>query len=239
MTGADAPARRYRDLAASHWVLPTGALNSLGDVPGVTVGHRTIRREGVNTGVTAVIPQPSNLFLDKLTAAVTKLTVGNGLDPASVLGPLIDAQAVAKVEAHVADALAHGAELRLGGRRHPLGGNFYAPTVLTGATPAMQITREETFGPVAAIYPFADEADAITQANASEFGLASYFYARDLSRVWRVAEALEYGMVGVNTGLISTAVAPFGGVKLSGVGREGSRHGVEEYVELKYVCLGL
>ena len=178
-------------------------------------------------------------FADKLTAAVTKLTVGNGLDPASVLGPLIDAQAVAKVEAHVADALAHGAELRLGGRRHPLGGNFYAPTVLTGATPAMQITREETFGPVAAIYPFADEADAITQANASEFGLASYFYARDLSRVWRVAEALEYGMVGVNTGLISTAVAPFGGVKLSGVGREGSRHGVEEYVELKYVCLGL
>jgi succinate-semialdehyde dehydrogenase / glutarate-semialdehyde dehydrogenase len=178
-------------------------------------------------------------FANKLTAAVAKLTVGDGLDRESVLGPLIDVNAVAKVETHVADALAQGAELRLGGRRHALGGNFYAPTVLTGATPTMRITREETFGPVAAIYPFEDEADAIAQANASEFGLASYFYAHDLSRVWRVAEALEYGMVGVNTGHISTAAAPFGGVKLSGVGREGSRHGIDEYVELKYVCLGL
>ncbi|MFO1144995.1 MAG: NAD-dependent succinate-semialdehyde dehydrogenase [Amaricoccus sp.] len=178
-------------------------------------------------------------FAEKLTAAVAKLTVGDGLAPDSVLGPLIDANAVAKVEAHVADALAHGAEIRLGGARHPLGGNFYAPTVLTGATPEMLVTREETFGPVAALYRFEDEAEAIAQANASEFGLASYFYARDLSRVWRVAEALEYGMVGVNTGLISTPVAPFGGVKLSGLGREGSRHGIDEYVELKYVCLGL
>jgi succinate-semialdehyde dehydrogenase/glutarate-semialdehyde dehydrogenase len=178
-------------------------------------------------------------FAEKLTAAVARLAVGDGLAPDSALGPLIDASAVAKVEAHVADAVAKGAELRLGGQRHALGGNFYAPTVLTGATPEMRITREETFGPVAAIYPFEDEAEAIAQANASDFGLASYFYARDLSRVWRVAEALEHGMVGVNTGLISTAVAPFGGVKLSGVGREGSRHGLDEYVELKYVCLGL
>ncbi|MFO1143232.1 MAG: NAD-dependent succinate-semialdehyde dehydrogenase [Amaricoccus sp.] len=178
-------------------------------------------------------------FAEKLTTAVAKLTVGDGLAPDSLLGPLIDANAVAKIEAHVADALAHGAELRLGGARHPLGGNFYAPTVLTGATPEMLVTREETFGPLAALYRFDDEADAIAQANASEFGLAAYFYARDLSRVWRVAEALEYGMVGVNTGLISTPVAPFGGVKLSGLGREGSRHGVDEYVELKYVCLGL
>ena len=178
-------------------------------------------------------------FVEKLTAAVAKLQVGDGLASGSVLGPLIDANAVAKVEAHVADARSKGATVRLGGERHTLGGNFYAPTVLTGATGDMRITREETFGPVAAIYEFADEADAIAQANDSEFGLASYFYARDLSRVWRVAEALEYGMVGVNTGLISTAVAPFGGVKLSGVGREGSRHGIEEYVELKYVCIGL
>lgn len=178
-------------------------------------------------------------FAEKLTASVAKLRVGDGFAPESVLGPLIDANAVAKVEAYVADALAKGAKLRAGGKRHALGGNFYAPTVLTGATPDMKITREEIFGPVAAIYPFEDEADAIAQANASEFGLAAYFYARDHSRVWRVAEALEYGIVGVNTGLISTAVAPFGGVKLSGIGREGSRHGIEEYVELKYVCLGL
>ena len=156
-----------------------------------------------------------------------------------MLGPLIDANALAKVEAHVADARVHGAEVRLGGARHALGGNFYQPTVLTGATREMRLTREETFGPVAAIYAFDTEAEAIAEANASEFGLASYFYARDLSRVWRVAEALDYGMVGVNTGLISTAAAPFGGVKLSGLGREGSRHGIEEYVEVKYVCLGL
>ncbi len=178
-------------------------------------------------------------FAEKLAAAVGKLAVGDGLTAGSDLGPLIDAIAVAKVEDHVADALAKGAELRLGGRRHALGGNFYEPTVLVGATPDMRITREETFGPVAAIYTFEDEADAIAQANASDFGLASYFYARDLGRVWRVAEALEYGMVGVNTGLISTVSAPFGGVKLSGVGREGSRHGIDEYVELKYVCLGI
>ena len=178
-------------------------------------------------------------FVEKLVAAVARLKVGDGFAPGSVLGPLIDANALAKVEAHVADARVHGAEVRLGGARHALGGNFYQPTVLTGATREMRLTREETFGPVAAIYAFDTEAEAIAEANASEFGLASYFYARDLSRVWRVAEALDYGMVGVNTGLISTAAAPFGGVKLSGLGREGSRHGIEEYVEVKYVCLGL
>jgi succinate-semialdehyde dehydrogenase/glutarate-semialdehyde dehydrogenase len=178
-------------------------------------------------------------FADKLTAAVARLRVGDGRTPGTVLGPLIDTAAVAKIEAHVADALAGGATLRLGGRRHALGGTFFEPTVLTGATLGMLVTGEETFGPLAALYVFEDEAEAIAQANATDFGLAAYVYARDLSRVWRVAEALDYGMVGVNTGLISTAAAPFGGVKRSGLGREGSRHGIEEYTELKYLCLGL
>lgn len=177
-------------------------------------------------------------FADKLAAAVAELKTGNGFDEGVTLGPLIDAAAVAKVEDHIADAVGKGAAVRLGGQRHALGGTFFEPTVLTGVTSAMSVAREETFGPVAPLFHFEDEADVIAQANDTEFGLASYFCARDLSRVWRVAEALEYGMVGVNTGFISTAEAPFGGIKSSGLGREGSRYGIEEFCELKYVCLG-
>jgi succinate-semialdehyde dehydrogenase/glutarate-semialdehyde dehydrogenase len=152
---------------------------------------------------------------------------------------LIDGAAVAKVEEHLQDAVAKGARIVIGGKRHALGGTFFEPTVVAGATPEMLCAREETFGPVAPLFRFATEADAIRMANDTEFGLAAYLYTRDLSRSWRVAEALEYGMVGLNTGLISTEVAPFGGIKESGIGREGSRHGILEYTELKYVCVGL
>ena len=177
-------------------------------------------------------------FAEKLATAVAKLKIGNGLDDGVVLGPLIDDKAVAKVEEHIADALGKGAQVSLGGKRHALGGTFFETTILTGVTPEMAVACEETFGPLAPLFAFKDEADVIAQANDTEFGLASYFYARDLARVWRVAEALEYGMVGVNTGLISTAEAPFGGVKSSGLGREGSKYGIEEFTEIKYVCLG-
>ncbi len=177
-------------------------------------------------------------FAEKLAKAVGRLKTGNGFDEGVVLGPLIDDAAVAKVEEHVADAVAKGAKVALGGKRHILGGNFFEATVLTGVTPDMAVAQEETFGPVAPLFSFEDEADVIAQANDTEFGLASYFYARDLSRVWRVAEVLEYGMVGVNTGLISTAEAPFGGIKSSGLGREGSKYGIEDFIEIKYVCLG-
>ncbi|NKJ04738.1 NADP-dependent succinate-semialdehyde dehydrogenase [Rhizobium sp. SG741] len=177
-------------------------------------------------------------FADKLSKAVATLKTGNGFDEGINLGPLIDEAALTKVEEHVADALAKGGRIVAGGHRHQLGGRFYEATVLADVTPAMAVAKEETFGPVAPLFRFKDEADVITQANDTEFGLASYFYAKDLARVFRVAEALEYGMVGVNTGLISTAEAPFGGVKLSGLGREGSRYGIEEFIEIKYVCLG-
>lgn len=179
-------------------------------------------------------------FAAHLTEAVgAQLKVGNGLDPGVMQGPLIDAAALAKVERHVADAVAHGAKILIGGQRHPLGGTFYQPTILSEVTPAMLIAREETFGPVAPLFRFHSDAEAIALANATEFGLAAYFYSRELSRVFRVAEALQYGMVGVNTGLISTEVAPFGGIKQSGFGREGSKYGIEEYLDLKYVCLAL
>jgi succinate-semialdehyde dehydrogenase/glutarate-semialdehyde dehydrogenase len=177
-------------------------------------------------------------FSGKLAAAVAKLRTGNGMEEGVILGPLIDKPALEKVEEHVADALAKGARVVQGGRRHALGGTFYEATVLADVTQAMAVAREETFGPVAPLFRFKDEADVIHLANDTEFGLASYFYAKDLARVFRVAEALEYGMVGVNTGLISTAEAPFGGVKLSGLGREGSKYGIEEFMEIKYVCLG-
>lgn len=177
-------------------------------------------------------------FAEKLTAAVARLKIGNGLDEGVVLGPLIDPAALEKVEEHVADAVSKGARILQGGKPHALGGTFYEATILADVTPEMAVAREETFGPLAPLFRFKDEADVIAQANDTEFGLASYFYANDLSRVFRVAEALEYGMVGVNTGLISTAEAPFGGVKLSGLGREGSRYGIEEFTEIKYVCLG-
>jgi succinate-semialdehyde dehydrogenase/glutarate-semialdehyde dehydrogenase len=171
-------------------------------------------------------------FSHKLAQAVAKLKTGNGMEDGVILGPLIDQPALKKVEEHVADALAKGARVVQGGRRHSLGGTFYEATVLADVTQAMAVARE------APLFRFKDESDVIAQANDTEFGLASYFYAKDLARVFRVAEALEYGMVGVNTGLISTAEAPFGGVKLSGLGREGSKYGIEEFMEIKYVCLG-
>ncbi len=175
-------------------------------------------------------------FAERLTRAVGQLKVGSGFDHGVVQGPLIDLAAVEKVESHIRDAVAKGASVAIGGERR--GGLFFAPTVLTGVTPAMAVAREETFGPVAPLFRFETDADAIAMANDTEFGLAAYFYGQDLRRVWRAAEALEYGIVGVNTGLISTEVAPFGGVKESGIGREGSKYGIDEYLEVKYVCIG-
>ena len=177
-------------------------------------------------------------FTEKLVAAVRKLRVGDGLTGETEQGPLIDAAALAKVEEHVSDATGKGAKIASGGKRHALGGTFYEPTVLTGVTRDMMVAREETFGPVAPLFRFKTEAEAIAMANDTEFGLASYLYTRDLARSWRVSEALEYGIVGLNTGIISTEVAPFGGVKESGTGREGSKYGILDYTELKYVCIG-
>jgi succinate-semialdehyde dehydrogenase/glutarate-semialdehyde dehydrogenase len=177
-------------------------------------------------------------FAAKLADAVAKLQVGPGTAAGITTGPLIDDKAVAKVEEHVRDAVAKGARIVTGGERHPLGGRFFLPTVLADVTADMLITREETFGPVAPLYRFADEAEAIRRANDTEFGLACYFYSRDIGRVWRVAEALEFGLVGINEGFISTAVAPFGGVKESGLGREGSKYGVDDFTEIKYLCMG-
>jgi succinate-semialdehyde dehydrogenase/glutarate-semialdehyde dehydrogenase len=177
-------------------------------------------------------------FAEKLKDRVANLKVGNGVESGVTQGPLINQEAVAKVEDHVADATSRGAKVALGGKRHALGGNFYEPTVLTGVTREMKIFSEETFGPVAPLIRFKDDAEVVEMANDSEFGLASYFYSRDIGRAWRVAEQLEAGMVGVNTGLITTQVAPFGGVKESGLGREGSKYGIDEYVEIKYICFG-
>jgi succinate-semialdehyde dehydrogenase/glutarate-semialdehyde dehydrogenase len=177
-------------------------------------------------------------FTNKLVDAVSQLRVGDGLKGATDQGPLIDAKALAKVEQHVADAVSRGAQIAHGGKRHALGGTFYQPTIVTNVTNDMLMAREETFGPVAPLLRFDTESQAIRMANDTEFGLASYFYTRDLARSWRVAEALEYGIVGLNTGLISTEVAPFGGIKESGIGREGSRYGILDYTELKYLCMG-
>lgn len=177
-------------------------------------------------------------FARKLSIEVEKMKVGSGIDENVVQGPLIDMNAVEKVEQHIADALNHGAEIAVGGKRHQLGGTYFQPTVLTDVTARMKIAREETFGPLAPLFRFSEEDEVIKMANDTEFGLASYFYSNDIARVWRVAEELEYGMVGINTGLISTEVAPFGGVKQSGLGREGSSYGIEEYLEMKYLCLG-
>ncbi|NUT16047.1 MAG: NADP-dependent succinate-semialdehyde dehydrogenase [Cupriavidus sp.] len=177
-------------------------------------------------------------FAEKLVAAVAKLKVGYGVEPGVLQGPLINEDAVAKVESHIADALGKGARLLTGGKRHALGGTFFEPTVLADVTPAMRVAREETFGPLAPLFRFSTDEEAIAMANDTEFGLASYFFSRDIGRVWRVAEALEYGMVGINTGLISNEVAPFGGVKQSGLGREGSKYGLDEYLEIKYLCMG-
>jgi succinate-semialdehyde dehydrogenase/glutarate-semialdehyde dehydrogenase len=177
-------------------------------------------------------------FSEKLAAAVGKLRVGDGLKGVTEQGPLIDAKAVAKVEEHIADAVRKGASVALGGKRHALGGTFFEPTILTGVTTEMMIAREETFGPIAPLFKFQTEAEAIAMANDTEFGLAAYVYTRDLARSWRVSEAIEYGIVGLNTGIISTEVAPFGGVKESGTGREGSKYGILDYTELKYICVG-
>ena len=177
-------------------------------------------------------------FVDKLAERSRALQVGVGTEAGVTQGPLIDDAALKKVEEHVADAKAHGARVVAGGAGHAKGGRFYQPTVLADVTAEMLVAREETFGPVAAVFRFTDEADAIVQANATEFGLSAYFYSRDVTRVWRVAEALESGIVGINTGIISNEVAPFGGVKQSGLGREGSVHGIDEYLEMKYICLG-
>ncbi|SOC55532.1 succinate semialdehyde dehydrogenase [Chromohalobacter canadensis] len=181
-----------------------------------------------------------NAFSEKLAAAMnSELHVGPGTDEGVNIGPLIDDDAVAKVSEHIQDAVDKGAELLLGGHTHPLGGRFFTPTLVSHANADMKVAHEETFGPLAAVLPFDDEEDAVQMANDTRFGLASYFYANDLRRVWRVAEALEYGMVGINTGLISNASAPFGGVKASGLGREGSKYGLAEYMETKYLCMDL
>ena len=197
-----------------------------------------------NAGQTCVCPNRIYVqsgavaaFSEKLAARVATLRVGPGLGEGAQIGPLIEEAAVQKVEAHLADALAHGARVMCGGARHRLGGLFFEPTVLVGATAQMRIAREETFGPVAPIFPFESEAEVIEAANATEFGLAAYFYARDVGRVFRVAHALEAGMVSVNAGAFSNEVAPFGGVKQSGLGREGARHGLDEYLETKYVTV--
>lgn len=178
-------------------------------------------------------------FAEKLQQAVSKLQIGYGLQPNVTIGPLIDEKAIAKVQEHIADALGKGARVVTGGKVHELGGNFFQPTILVDVPGDAKVAKEETFGPLAPLFRFKDEADVIAQANDTEFGLAAYFYARDLGRVFRVGEALEYGIIGINTGLISTEVAPFGGVKSSGLGREGSKYGIEDYLEIKYMCIGI
>ena len=177
-------------------------------------------------------------FVERFAAEVIKLKVGNGTEVGVMQGPLINAKALEKVERHVADAVQHGAKVVVGGKRHAMGRSFYEPTVLAGVTTKMVVTREETFGPVASIYSFKDEAEVVEQANATQYGLASYFYTKDLGRAFRVAEALEYGMVGINSAILGTEVAPFGGVKESGLGREGGKHGMDEFVEQKYMLVG-
>ncbi|MFH1027443.1 MAG: NADP-dependent succinate-semialdehyde dehydrogenase [Pseudomonadota bacterium] len=177
-------------------------------------------------------------FMKKLVAAVSKLKVGNGLKEETHQGPLIDMNSVEKVEEHIADAVAQGARIVFGGERHELGGSFFQPTILADVTPSMAVAKEETFGPLAPLFRFSTDEEAIAMANDTEFGLAAYFYSRDIGRVWRFAEALEYGIIGINTGIISTEVAPFGGIKESGGGREGSKYGIEDFLEIKYLCMG-
>jgi succinate-semialdehyde dehydrogenase/glutarate-semialdehyde dehydrogenase len=198
-----------------------------------------------NTGQTCVcanriLVQDSvyDAFAEKLAVAVRKLNPAPGTDPAASQGPLIEDSAVAKVERHIADAVAKGAKVLVGGKRHARGGRFFEPTLLVNVTDKMAVAREETFGPLAPLFRFKTEEDAIRMANDTEFGLAAYFYGRDIGRVWRVAEALEYGLVGINAGVIATAEVPFGGMKESGIGREGSKYGLEEFMEIKYLCMG-
>ena len=178
-------------------------------------------------------------FTEKLIAGIKTMKVGNGMENGVAFGPMIDQSGLDKVKEHIVDATSKGAKVVLGGNNHELGGLFFQPTILTGVDNSMMVTHDETFGPMAPLFRFENEDDVIAQANDTRFGLASYFYSSDLSRVHKVSEALEYGIVGVNTGIISTEVAPFGGVKESGIGREGSRHGIDDYMELKYVCLSV
>jgi succinate-semialdehyde dehydrogenase/glutarate-semialdehyde dehydrogenase len=205
----------------------------------------TIASKYRNTGQTCVCANRIlvqdgvfDAFCEKLGKAVGSLRVGNGLEEGVDQGPLIDESAVKKVEALIEDAVSAGARVVSGGRRHELGGTFFEPTLLADVSGSMRIAKEEIFGPVAPLYRFSDETDGIRMANDTSYGLAAYFYSRDVGRIWRVSEGLEYGIVGVNTGIISTEVAPFGGMKESGIGREGSRYGIDEFVEIKYVCLG-
>ncbi len=199
-----------------------------------------------NTGQTCVctnriLVQDSvyDAFAEKLAKAIKKLKVGDGTEEGVTLGPLINMAAVDKIEEHIADAVGKGAKIKVGGARHERGGSFFQPTLLTDVTPDMLVAKDETFGPLAPMFRFTTEEQAIEMANDTEFGLASYFFSENLGRVWRVSEALEYGMVGINTGLISTAIAPFGGVKQSGIGREGSKYGLDDYLEIKYLCMGI
>ncbi|MGH8744487.1 MAG: aldehyde dehydrogenase family protein, partial [Burkholderiales bacterium] len=198
-----------------------------------------------NTGQTCVCAnrilvqdQVYDAFAAKLAEKIKMLKVGGGMEAGVTQGPLIDQPALAKVEDHIADAKAKGAKVLLGGKRHARGGTFFEPTVLTDVTTSMKVAQEETFGPVAPLFRFKTEQDAVHIANDTPFGLAGYFYSRDIGRIWRVAEAMECGMVGVNTGIISNEVTPFGGIKQSGIGREGSKYGIEEFVQIKYICLG-
>jgi len=177
-------------------------------------------------------------FARKLGAKVAAMKIGGGLEDGVMQGPMIDMKAVEKVEEHIADAVAKGARVVTGGKRHAKGGTFFEPTVLVDVKTSMKVTHEETFGPVAPLFRFKTEQELIKLANDTEYGLASYFYSRDIGRIWRVAEALEYGMVGINVGIISNEIAPFGGVKESGIGREGSKYGIEEFLEIKYLCIG-
>jgi len=251
-TGSTETGRRL--MAACSGTLKRLALELGGNAPFIVFDDADLEQavEGAlaskyrNTGQTCVCANRLliqdgvyDAFASLLAARVAALRVGDGMEEGVQQGPLISAEAVAKVEAHIADAVSRGARVLTGGHRHAMGRTFFQPTVLADVTPDMRVCREETFGPVAPLLRFHTEEEAIRLANATESGLAAYFYARDLGRVWRVAEALEYGMVGVNAGVISTEVAPFGGVKQSGLGREGGREGIEEYLETKYVCLGL
>ena len=225
--GGNAPLIVFADADLDRAV--TGAMNSKFRNAGQTCvcANRILVQSGIY-----------DAFAKKLTAAVARLKVGSGVEAGVTVGPLISAAAVTKVEAHVADALAHGAKVAVGGKRHALGGNFYEPTLLTGVTSAMKVTREETFGPVAPLFSFDTEDEAISMANDTPFGLAAYFFTRDVSRIFRVAEALEFGVIGINEGITSTELAPHGGVKESGLGREGSHHAIEEYLEMKYLLMG-
>jgi succinate-semialdehyde dehydrogenase/glutarate-semialdehyde dehydrogenase len=200
--------------------------------------YRNSGQTCVCTNRTLVHENVYDEFSKKLAVKIAALKVGDGFEEGVDQGPLIDMKAVEKVEEHISDAVAKGAKILVGGKRHSLGKTFFQPTLLGNVTTEMKVTHEETFGPVAPLFSFKTEQQAIQMANDTEFGLASYFYTRDMGRIWRVSEALEYGMVGVNAGLISSEIAPFGGVKESGLGREGSKYGTEEYLEIKYICMG-